>query len=363
MTDVIEADVNSTVAEATAGETPDTARAPVPAALPCGARLRAARELKGMSLADVAQRLKYATRQVQALEEGNFEALPGLTFQRGFVRGYARLVGLDAGELVAQLEREVGRDGGPTTTQLQQIAYSPTVMLSSAGRASAWPWIIGMLLAVTGIGGFALYTWDAPVPARAGGAAVRSGEGLVRSDPAPVGSEGAALRTTADAPLRAGDDAARATSAQEGSTQAPAGTGLPPAVQPNVAPAGGADTGRPIPMPQPLVDVIAPGSDPAKAGVPVSGSSGSSSATAPAGTGSGKIRLVFTGESWVEVRQGNGELVYSGTNGAGSEQWVDGQPPFDLVVGNARVVKLTYRGADINLEPYTKVTVARLQLK
>ena len=94
--------------------------------------------------------------------------------------------------------------------------------------------------------------------------------------------------------------------------------------------------------------------------VPVSGSTGS---TVLAGSGNGKIRLVFSGESWVEVRQGNGALVYSGTNIAGSEQWVDGEPPFDLVVGNSRVVKVTYRGADVNLEPFTKVTVARLQLK
>ena len=354
MTDAMEANVNSAVAEEVAGDALVTARAPVTAALPCGARLRAARELKGMSLADVAQRLKYAIRQVQALEEGNFEALPGLTFQRGFVRGYARLVGLDASELVAHLEREVGRDGGPTTNQLQQIAYSPTVMPSPSGRASAWPWIAGMLLVVTGIGGFVLYTWDAPVPARTGGAPLRAGDGLVGAEPAPLVSGGTAVRTTADAPDRAGDDAARATSIQRGSTQAAADAGVPPAVQPNMAPASGADAGRPIPMPQPLVDVIAPGSDPAKAGMPVSGA---------AGTGSGKIRLVFTGESWVEVRQGNGALVYSGTNRAGSEQWVDGQPPFDLVVGNSRVVKLTYRGADVNLEPYTQVTVARLQLK
>ena len=360
MTDVMESNVNSGAAEEMADDASLTARAPAAAVLPCGARLRAARELKSMSLADVAQRLKYAPRQVQALEEGNFEALPGLTFQRGFVRGYARLVGLDASELVAHLEREIGRDGGPTTTQLQQIAYSPTLMPSRTGRTSAWPWIVGMLLVVTGIGGIALYMWDAPVPERAG-AAMRSGEGLVRSEPAPVGSDGATIRTSDGASVRAGDDAARGTSVQEAPTRAPVDTGLPPVTQPNVVPASGADgVGRPIPMPQPLVDIVAPEGGSAKAVVPVSGSTGS---TVLAGSGNGKIRLVFSGESWVEVRQGNGALVYSGTNIAGSEQWVDGEPPFDLVVGNSRVVKVTYRGADVNLEPFTKVTVARLQLK
>ena len=71
----------------------------------------------------------------------------------------------------------------------------------------------------------------------------------------------------------------------------------------------------------------------------------------------------FSGESWVEVRQGNGTLVHSGLGAADTVQWVDGQPPFDLVIGNARVVKLQYRGSDVSLEPYTKGPVAKVQLK
>ena len=306
--------------------------AAAPEVLPCGARLRAAREQKGMSLGDVAQRLKYAPRQVQALEESNYGALPGLTFQRGFVRGYAKLVGLEPGDLVAQLEREAGRDNGPTTAPLQQIAYAPAVMPSPGEGTSAWPWILGMLLAVASIGGYMLYQWDAPV--RSGSTQVRSGAA------AGSGASGHA------APPAAAQDVE---------------TPLMP------VPAGSANADeRPIPMPQPGVDVVPPGSsvDAAKtaetAGAAAAVSAGI--ATSAAVT-SGKIHLTFSGESWVEVRQGNGTLVYSGVNRTGGEQWVDGQPPFDLVVGNARVVKLTYRGAEVNLEPYTKVTVARLQLK
>lgn len=304
--------------------------------LPCGARLRAAREQKGMSLGDVAQRLKYAPRQVQALEESNYEALPGLTFQRGFVRGYAKLVGLEPGDLVAQLERESGRDNGPTTAQLQQIAYAPALMPSPAEGTSAWPWILGMLLAVTGIGGYMLYQWDAPE--RPGSTQVRPG--------AAAGSGGASGHAAPPATAQV--------------TETP----LMP------VPAGSANADEwPIPMPQPGVEVVPPGSssDPAKkaeaAGAAGAAASVSAEIATPAGAASGKIHLTFSGESWVEVRQGNGTLVYSGVNRNGSEQWVDGQPPFDLVVGNARVVKLKYRGAEVNLEPYTKVTVARLQLK
>lgn len=308
--------------------------AAAPEVLPCGARLRVAREQKGMSLGDVAQRLKYAVRQVQALEENNYRALPGLTFQRGFVRGYAKLVGLEPGDLVAQLEREAGRDNGPTTAQLQQITYAPAVMPSPSEGTSAWPWILGMLLAVTGIGGYMLYQWDAPV--RPGSTQLGPG-----GPPADSGS-------------RSGHSAPPA-AAQAVET-------LPLAL-----PSGSANADeRAIPMPQPGVEVVPPGSsaDSTRAAEAAGAAPAVSGAiVTPATVTSGKIHLSFTGESWVEVRQGNGTLVYSGVNRNGSEQWVDGQPPFDLVVGNARVVKLNYRGAEINLEPYTKVTVARLQLK
>lgn len=273
--------------------------------LSCGERLKAAREHLGMSHTDVAQRLKYAARQVQALEEGKFDTLPGLTFQRGFVRGYAKLVGLDPNEMVSRLEYEVGRDGGPTTTQLQQIVYTPALLPSHAASASAWPWIFGMIMAIVGIGGYTLYEWESP----AGNAKRNPGVTL----PAPV-------------------------------PQPPS----PPA-------AAESAVERPIPLPQPGADVVTPGTGNAD------------SATAPSlgsvAPGTGKLHLSFSGESWVEVRQANGSIAFSGMNSAGTEQWIDGQPPFDLVVGNARAVRLVYRGAAVNLEPYTKVTVARLQLK
>ena len=68
-----------------------------------GAQLEAAREAAGLSLDEVAQQLKLAPRQVQALEETTSRVLPGRTFVRGFVRNYARLLNLDPDLLVAHL--------------------------------------------------------------------------------------------------------------------------------------------------------------------------------------------------------------------------------------------------------------------
>lgn len=91
---------------AAAAERPDSGRegeergAPAPT---LGAALRAAREAAGLSVADVAQALKYAPRQIERLEADDYAALPGAVFVRGFVRNYARLVKIDPTPLLAQL--------------------------------------------------------------------------------------------------------------------------------------------------------------------------------------------------------------------------------------------------------------------
>ena len=84
---------------------------------------------------------------------------------------------------------------------------------------------------------------------------------------------------------------------------------------------------------------------------------------APAIAGQGRIRLVFSGESWTELRDAGGKVLLSRKNSAGSEQTTEGTPPFDVVVGNARDVKLFYNGAEVDMTPYIKVSVAKFQLK
>jgi len=76
----------------------DTPAPPTPR--DAGAMLAAAREAAGLSIDAVAGQLKLAPRQVRAIEAGDFAALPGRTFVRGFARNYARLLGLDAASAI-----------------------------------------------------------------------------------------------------------------------------------------------------------------------------------------------------------------------------------------------------------------------
>lgn len=79
--------------------------------------------------------------------------------------------------------------------------------------------------------------------------------------------------------------------------------------------------------------------------------------------GSHRLVLRMGEEAWLEVRDGAGRSLVSSLNPAGSERAVRGQPPFQLVIGNAPHVELTYNGKPVDLEPYIKGEVARLTLQ
>lgn len=77
----------------------------VPRPMP-GRELRQAREQQGLTLGEVSGVLKFSTRQIEALENDDFEQLQGKTFQRGFIRAYARLLKLPADPLLEMLAEE-----------------------------------------------------------------------------------------------------------------------------------------------------------------------------------------------------------------------------------------------------------------
>ena len=88
-------------------------------------------------------------------------------------------------------------------------------------------------------------------------------------------------------------------------------------------------------------------------------------AAAPAQRAPGEqiVKLHFTRESWVEIRDRSGRKIFSQLNAPGTEQVVSGLPPLSLIVGNANGVQLTHNEQPVDLGRYTKVDVARLTLE
>ncbi len=72
-----------------------------------GSLLRAAREARGLSIAEVTHSIKFGARQIEALERDDFDKLSGNTFMRGIIRSYAKLLRLDAEPLLAMLGEQL----------------------------------------------------------------------------------------------------------------------------------------------------------------------------------------------------------------------------------------------------------------
>lgn len=75
-----------------------------------GARLREAREEKGLSIAQISAETRIPQRQLRRIEDGLFHELPGRTYAVGFARNYARVVGMDQAEVAEGVRAELGVD-------------------------------------------------------------------------------------------------------------------------------------------------------------------------------------------------------------------------------------------------------------
>jgi cytoskeleton protein RodZ len=87
-----------------------------------GDRLRKEREQRSISLDDIALSTKIGTRLLRALEEEKFEQLPGGIFNKGFVRAYARHVGLDEEQVIADYMVALGESQVKTSAEAEVAA-------------------------------------------------------------------------------------------------------------------------------------------------------------------------------------------------------------------------------------------------
>jgi cytoskeleton protein RodZ len=265
-----------------------------------GQILREAREAQGMSLDDAAMRLRLMHRQVAAMEADDFESLGQPVFARGFVRNYSRLLGLAPENLLARMQ------GAPAEQAAVTQSESP---LPSSWLTSPWPILLLLGLLVVVAVPVALYLWlnsdvdDGPDKRAPSVAQTRSVPAVV---PAPVAAP-------TDAALQ------------------------PELVEPGVLPAPAAAT-----------DAPAEATAPAAPATPVA---------------SGVLHLEFGAEAWTEIKDASGRMLQRQLNPAGSRIDVHGQPPFEVVIGNAAQASLTYNGRPIDLKPFTDSTVARFTLE
>ena len=87
-----------------------------------GDKLKRERELREITLAEIADATKIGTMALQALEEEHFDRLPGGIFNKGFVRAYAKYLGLDPEEAVAGYLQAVEEQKGAAEGEIPPVS-------------------------------------------------------------------------------------------------------------------------------------------------------------------------------------------------------------------------------------------------
>jgi len=115
-----------------------------------GGALRALRTARGWSLEDVSSRIKFSSRQLQALEDERWEALPTGVSLRGLIRNYARLLGADGDAIAASLDGVAPRAAPARPPVLGGHARTGAGLSLDEDRApgSPWGWLIAILVVV-----------------------------------------------------------------------------------------------------------------------------------------------------------------------------------------------------------------------
>ena len=312
-----------------------------------GPSLIGGREALGLSVDDVSNRLRLSPRQIHALESDDFIILPEAVITRGFIRNYARLLGIDPAPLLQIYNQYV-------PVQDNQAIAIPSANIVISGEANrswrTYAWVAGVVILL--LGGWIAYMdyFSKKLP----GDTVASGNATLL-DVAPVSSSASAV---------AESQSADSTLAEQAPAQLPEAQ-LPVA---SIAPATTAQltepavpvVAEPLPAsPAPTTPVAVPAS-PATTSTPVAATTSPSPA---AGAAAGQLKFTATEATWISIYDASGKQIANKTLSANSSDTVAGTPPFRIVVGNIKGTTLEYNNKPVDLALYSKVNVARLTLE
>jgi cytoskeleton protein RodZ len=285
---------------------------------------------RGLSLQEVADRLKLSRKQLEAIENDEYDKLPGPAFARGFVRNYAKLLGLDVALLNASLDAHLPMP--PVNPPVADTAPAAPAPAASSRSPAVNPTLIKgalallVLLLAAGVG-YRLLTQGASTPATpplatpavdsalpqaalnpepASSAAPVSAAPSVDSKPAELKPEPAKLEALAVAPVK------------------------PAEVKPAEAKPTSTDT--------------------------------STAQAAVSDTGAGELVLNAREKAWVSVIDAKGKKLLYGQI-SGEKRLGAGTPPYKLIIGNAPQVELNYKGQAVPLADKTKGSTAKLELQ
>jgi cytoskeleton protein RodZ len=313
-----------------------------------GAWLRRERLQQAKTVNEIAAALRLRPYQVEALEADDAAKLPGVTFIRGFIRNYARELGVDSSTLLGAPAAPALLSNEPTTSSARSIEpVSQNIRFDANGEPTTGTSrgvIFGILLLL--IAGVAAYWWLVIHP-------------QTSSRAAPTGPQASAPKAT--------------------EVIAPPSQTVPPTT--DSVPVAALSSTQPVAVPTPnnnpqtsaqlaataaaaLAAQRSQSDNPTPSPIVAAASPPPTSApSSPPSASNSRLQLQFAEDAWLQIRGARGKVVHEKLHTKGSSFEFDGEGKLALTIGNAKNVKLSQKGKSVDLAPHTDVAVARLTLE
>jgi len=289
-----------------------------------GARLKAARERKGLSSQKAADELHLDGWVVDALEADDYARVGPAVYVKGHLKRYAALLGLPAVEVMT------GYDTIAQTPKPVPAASGTMRLRADASPVSNLPWtpLFGVLAALLLVGGV---IWWKPWHQRGAATAV---------NPPTPGEQ-----VTANAGPKVDATPAGAASGSAGAAGVSPGTADSGVTAVGYAAYPPAGSPPPPGTPAPRLPMTMPTSASAPTAAPMP-----AAADAP-GAGRVRLRLSFSADSWVDVHDAQGRRVYAGNGRANSVKTIAGMAPMRVYLGFASGVQLEIDNRAVAIGP------------
>ncbi|HAS6739892.1 TPA: cytoskeleton protein RodZ [Vibrio parahaemolyticus] len=305
----------------------------VPLSIEAGTLLKNKRESLGMTQKQVADRLRLRVSVIEDIENNRFESQQVATFTRGYLRSYAKFVGLDEKVVLVALEQTA--DVKPKEQEIEMQSFSrKTKHEKHNSRIMLLTWVIAIVI----IGISAAWWWQnqqenslAQVVAEANVETsqpsadeiadidLMTEEELIASTPAELA---ASNNTASESSINAAQtDEVVPSETEESTTEA---TQEPVAV---------IEAAEEVQEASPVVP-----------------------------EGMTLLTMKFRADCWIQVKDTNGKTLVSGTQKPGQDVELTGKAPFKVILGAPEGVTMTFASEPVDLSGYTSGKVARFTL-
>lgn len=301
-----------------------------------GTILRTARDKKNLSVHEVASQLRLDPRIIEALEKDDYGSFPADTYIRGYLRNYAKLIGIDGDEIISIYESEA-----PEPPEIIPDVKHSTQVSSSDKPVKAFTYLVTFILVLL----LLIWWWQSNFVFNRG----------IRLTPALDNS----------------------TSTTQPENRQPGATVNPPLEIPATVPNNDKEAAVEAPQPEPQLPatVAAPASQDgtitdtttAQADAETNQTAASANPAEPedenlAMPGPDTLYFKLNADCWIEVYDRFDKKVYVNLARTGDEIYLNGFAPFQVKLGKAEGVVLEFNHKPFDTAPYTTRGIARFTL-